>query len=79
MAHLDEHADIVPLACAVIATAVKDAQDKDLVKALDAVMFLTGDDMPLWLDAIGLERADPIGLVTSGRLKNFTFRKARYE
>ena len=79
MAHLDPDADITPLACAVIATAAKDAQGKDAVMALDAVLFLTGDDMPLWLEAIGLERADPIALVTSGRLKNFTFRKARHE
>lgn len=76
MSRLDEHADIVPLACAVIATAAKDAQSKDAVKALDAVLFLTGDDMPIWLDALGLEHADPIALVTSGRLKNFTFGKS---
>lgn len=69
MALLDENADIVPLACAVIVTAARDAISKDVATALDAVLFLIGDDMAIWLEAIGLERADPIALVTSGRLK----------
>lgn len=71
-----EDTDITPLACAVIATAVRDAQSKDIATALDAVMFLTGDDLPIWLDALGLEHVNPLKVLTSGHLKNFVFRKS---
>ncbi len=58
-----------PLMAAVIAQAVTDAQAGDLPRKLDAVLFLTGDDIPLWLEACGTPDFDALELVTSGRAK----------
>jgi hypothetical protein len=62
-------ADYLPLIQSVIITAVHDAKGKDTVKALDAVMFLAGDEMPLWLEAAGFGNADPLELLISGHIR----------
>lgn len=58
------------LAAAVIAQAVRDAKQRhDRVKQLDAVIWLTGPDAPLFLDGLGVGELDPLELVTSGKLR----------
>jgi hypothetical protein len=58
------------LASAVVIQAVKDAKCEDPSRALDAVLFLTGSDIPLWLEGCGLPDLDPVQLVTSGRARS---------
>lgn len=55
------------LMAAVIAQSVADLRDPDPVTALDAVLFLTGDDFPLWTEAVGLPDMDGIQFIISGR------------
>jgi len=62
------------LASAVVNQAVKDAKCKDPGRALDAVLFLTGSDIPLWLEACGTPDLDPVKLVTSGRARKLRMR-----
>jgi len=66
---IDADADVRPLGCAVITQAVRDARDVDPIRALDAVVFLLGPDVALWLEGLGLE-LDPVALVTSGRARH---------
>jgi len=61
------------LGTAVLLQAVQDARGKDEVKALDAALWLVSDDLPLWLEAVGLPDADALKLITTG-----TARKVKY-
>lgn len=54
---------------AVVIQAVSDARSDKPEKALDAVLWLVSDDMPLWLEAVGLGDLDAVKLVTSGRAR----------
>ena len=65
---IDADMDIMPLGCAVITQAVKDARDVDPIRALDAALFLVGPDAALWLDELGMD-LDPVALVCSGRAR----------
>ena len=53
------------LMAAVIAQAVRDLKCSDPATALDALLFLTGDDFPLWAEAIGAPDFDGFQLVIS--------------
>ncbi len=55
------------LMVAVIARAVADLKNADPVTALDALLFLTGDDFPLWAEAVGAPDIDEIEFLISGR------------
>ncbi|NUQ86495.1 MAG: hypothetical protein HUU11_17465 [Anaerolineales bacterium] len=55
------------LAAMVCVQAVKDAaKDKDPLLALDAVLWLTGENFGFWAEAAGFPDADPFELLTSG-------------
>lgn len=52
------------LMSAVILQAFEDLKSKDYRLALDAMVFLTGEDFPLWAEACGLPFAEfQIGMV----------------
>jgi hypothetical protein len=55
------------LASAVITNALKDARSAELETALDAVLFLTGEDVPLFLDGLDMGHFDALQFVTSGQ------------
>jgi len=57
------------LMAAVIAQAVADLKSPDLIKSLDAVLFMTGDDFPLWAEAVGAPDLDGIQFLISGRAR----------
>ncbi len=57
------------LIAAVIARAVADLRNSDPVTALDALLFLTSDDFPLWTEAVGAPDIDMIQFLISGRAK----------
>jgi hypothetical protein len=57
------------LMAAVIVQAVEDTKSDETEKALDAALWLVSDDMPLWLEAVGLPDVDALKLVTSGRAR----------
>lgn len=57
------------LMAAVLVQAARDARGKEPEKALDAVLFLTGDDAPIWLEVIGLPDTNAIQFVTGGRAR----------
>ena len=59
--------DLRQLAVQVCLKAFTDAKDRDPVKALDAVLWLTGPDIGWWCEWAGLSFVDPIALITSGR------------
>jgi hypothetical protein len=56
------------LMSAVFAQAVRDAKGGDLLKSLDAVLWLSGPDAEMYLDAVGFP-ADPLLLLTSGQAR----------
>ena len=57
------------LAVSVIVQALKDLKDDNIARALDAALFLTGDDVPLWLEAVGMPDVDVLAFVTSGKAR----------
>jgi len=59
----------IQLMSAIFAQAVADAKAADLPQALDACLWLTGGDAPLYLDAIGVGEYDPVTLLTSGQAR----------
>ncbi|HMN00183.1 MAG: hypothetical protein DYG87_03715 [Anaerolineae bacterium CFX3] len=65
------------LMSAVIVQAVEDAKSKETEKALDAALWLVSEDVPLWLEAVGLDCADTIQLVTSGKARKARTSKRR--
>ena len=54
------------LALATILQAVRDLKSNDLPSSLDAAMFLTGDDFPLWAEAAGIPDANGYSLLIGG-------------
>lgn len=61
-----EHADLKPLALAVVSQAIRDMRGCDPVQALDAALWLTGDDFGVWADVMNIPFADGYKLLTSG-------------
>jgi hypothetical protein len=66
---INEYADIKPLALAVVSQAIRDLREADTMSALDAAMWLTGDNFGLWADAMGIPFADGYKLLISGRAR----------
>lgn len=50
--------NLTPLMSAVILQAFEDLKSKDYRLALDAMVFLTGEDFPIWAEAVGLPFAE---------------------
>ena len=66
----DDGGMFLPLIRAVILQAVADAKNfAEPERQLDAVLFLTGDDIPLWLEAAGMPFVDAMQFVTGGRAR----------
>ena len=61
-----EHADIKPLALAVVSQAIKDLREGDIIRALDAALWFSSDDFGVWADVMGIPFADGYKLLTSG-------------
>lgn len=61
-----EHADLKPLALAVVSQAIRDLREGDTVTALDAALWLTGNDFDIWADVMNIPLADGYKLLTSG-------------
>jgi len=51
---------------AAITQAVRDLESDSLIDSLDAAMFLTGRDFPIWAEAAGIPDADGYLLLTGG-------------
>jgi hypothetical protein len=66
MVRIYEHADIKPLALAVVSQAIRDLKSNDVIKAVDAALWLMGDDFPTWAEIINIPFADGYKLLTSG-------------
>lgn len=64
-----ENKNIRQLAVQVCLRAVKELKGKDVLTALDAFLWLTSDDFPIWAEAAGLPFADPFGLVNGERFR----------
>jgi len=58
--------DLRRLAANVCLKALDELRKPDPVTALDAVLWLTGEDFPIWAEAAGLPFADPFQLLASG-------------
>ena len=68
----------VRLISAVFSQAVRDAKSSDLLKSLDAALWLSGPDAEMFLDAVGFD-ADPLVLLISGRARKAkTERKVKH-
>ena len=63
------------LAVSVIVQAIKDLKDDNIVRSLDAALFLTGEDVPLWLEAVGMPDVDALAFVTSGKARKLNRRR----
>lgn len=57
------------LGIAVLLQAARDVNGNDELKALDAALWLVSDDVPLWLEAVGLPDVDAPKIVTTGKMK----------
>jgi len=57
------------LMAAVIVQAVADLKNPNPVTALDAALFLTGDDFALWAEAVGVPDLDGIQFLISGQAR----------
>jgi hypothetical protein len=65
-ARMYEHADIKPLALAVVSQAIRDLREGDTVTAIDAALWLTSDDFGIWAEVMDIPFADGYKLLTSG-------------
>ena len=65
-ARVHECADLRKLARALIAQAVRDLAGRDPVKKLDALFWLTGEDFPLWAEAMQAPFMDPFKMLSLG-------------
>ncbi len=57
------------LAAAVVVHAMKDVYVRDVVRALDALLWLTGPDIAFWLEALEIEAQDLLTLATQRDLR----------
>ena len=62
------------LAVAVVTQCVRDLKGSDLIKSLDALVWLTGNDAPVWLDVAGLPDVNLTTFITSGRARRLQSR-----
>lgn len=69
--------DLRQLAVRVCVEAFRDAKGRDPLKAIDAVLWLTGPDIGWWLEWAGLSLADPIALLTSGHMRTAISTRSR--
>lgn len=58
--------DLRRLAASVCLKALDELRARDPVTQLDALVWLTSSDFPIWADAAGLPFADPWHVLTSG-------------
>jgi hypothetical protein len=66
-ARVSEHANFRALARAVIAQAVRDMRNQHQpVKQIDALLWLTGEDFPLWAEVMEAPFMDPFKMLSSG-------------
>lgn len=56
---------------AVVIQAVKDTMSNDLVESLEALLWLCSDDIPLYLEAIGMSIDDPLKLLSNIRKSKY--------
>jgi hypothetical protein len=61
-----EAAVLRDLARAVIAQAIRDLKASDLIKKLDAFLWLTSNDFRVWADAMGAPFMDPFQMLSIG-------------
>jgi len=62
----DPDIDVRPLMAAVVIQAVEDLTNRDRLAQLDAALFLSGDDCPMYADAAGLPNLDGLKFLTGG-------------
>ena len=65
--------DYRALGSSVILQAFRDLKDDNLLKALDALLWLISD-CPLWLDGLGFDY-DPVQLLTTSKFEEVKFGK----
>jgi hypothetical protein len=66
MSKIHEGADLKNLSRAVIQEALRDLGGKDPIRALDALLWLTSNDFPIWADVWGFPFVDPFKVLVSG-------------
>jgi len=59
------------LMASVYTQAVRDARGGELPQALDAALWLSGPDAPIYLEAVGLD-VDPLAILISGRARKLS-------
>jgi hypothetical protein len=63
---------------AIIRQAILDLRSRDIVEKLDAFLWLTSDEFPLWSEALGVPDVDGFQILTSGRIrKRFQYIKSK--
>jgi hypothetical protein len=62
-----EGVDVRPLALAVISQALREVRGQNTLKALDAALWISGNDAPWWFEAVGIPFADGLHLLTTWR------------
>ena len=57
------------LAAQVVLKAIEEARAPDPLLALDAISWLAGSDFGLWAEVANIPFADPLELLTSGKVR----------
>lgn len=76
--------DVLPvnlrrLAAATITQAIRELTGRDLVRAIDAALWLTDNDAPWWFEACDMPFADGLQLLVSGSAGRLNARFRRLE
>ncbi|GJQ37438.1 MAG: hypothetical protein JETCAE01_34480 [Anaerolineaceae bacterium] len=67
-----------PFMCAILFQAIEDLKSKDTFQALDAMVFLTGQDFPLWAEAVGMPLATfSLDIVPKAQNKIYNFKRRK--
>jgi hypothetical protein len=66
---IHEHANLKPLALAVVSQAVRDLQGGDTIRSLDAALWLTSDDFDFWREVADIPNANSYRLLTGGNVR----------
>ncbi len=73
---VSREADLRSLGKAIIRQAIFDLNDKENpIKALDALLWLSSSDFPIWADLWGVPFADPFVMLASGGARKYKFER----
>ena len=68
---ISRDADLKGFAVAFVGQAICELENRDPVTAIDAVLWLTSDDAPMWFECCDMPFVNGLELLASGHVSNF--------